>query len=206
MTTTDKTPYEILDVPVTINYVELRRVYRTKIHEHLQKKISAVNFRRICRAYETLSDFDKRTHYDSHKEWISDLPLSRYTPQQLAAEPDLIRDLKQRLSSATLTKINAQDPVTGHTTLYCAARAGNVEAVKFLTEHGAEPDLSQRTKSTALHVAAFYGHANVVRCLLESGADYRIVNSSNNTPEKEWFNTTSRHRIFRSTSNTITLC
>jgi ankyrin repeat protein len=188
MATLDKTPYQILGIPETIDYVELRIVYRTKILEHKQKKISPSNFRYICRAYETLSDFEKRKRYDTRKEWISELPLNRYTPQQLAAEPELIRELKQNIFSATLTKINAQDPVTGHTTLYCAARAGNVEAVKFLTEHGAEPDLMQRTKSTALHVAAFYGHADIVWYLLESGADYRILNSVNNTPEKEAFN------------------
>ncbi|CAF3825732.1 unnamed protein product, partial [Adineta steineri] len=129
MASVDKSPYEILDVPQDINYVKLRGVYRTKIHEHKQKKISAINFRRICRAYETLSDFDKRKRYDSQKEWISELSIENYTPQQLAAEPDLLRDLKQRLRTANLTQLNAQDPVTGHTTLYTAARSGNLAAV-----------------------------------------------------------------------------
>ena len=185
MATAEKTPYAILGVSEDIEYFELRVAYQTKIHEHLQNKISAINFRRICRAYETLSDFKKREQYDLQKEWISELPIDKYTPQQLAAEPDLIRDLRIRLRDVNLTKINAQDPVTGHTALYCAARAGNVEAVKFLTDQGAEPDLSQRTGSTALHVASFYGHADVVRCLLESGADYRIENSGGNTAEEE---------------------
>ncbi|UJR08872.1 hypothetical protein I4U23_013127 [Adineta vaga] len=188
MATGEKTPYEILEVPKDISYVELRTIYRTKIHEHKQKKISAINFRRICRVYETLSDFNKRKIYDTRQEWISELPIDKYTPQQLAAEPDLIRDLKQRLRYANLTKLNAQDPDTGHTPLYTAARAGNIEAVKFLTEQGAEPDLCQRTKSTALHVAAFYGHADIVRCLLESGADYRILNVSDYTAEDEAYN------------------
>jgi curved DNA-binding protein CbpA len=131
MATSNRALYEILGVPDKIGYEALRNVYRTKIHEHLQEKIPPMNFRRICRAYETLSDFDKRQRYDSHKEWILELSIDKYTPQQLAAEPDLTRDLKQRLCNATLTEINAQDPITGHTTLYCAARAGNVEAVKF---------------------------------------------------------------------------
>jgi curved DNA-binding protein CbpA len=97
MATKNKTQYEILGVPEDIDYVSLRAVYRTKIHEHKQNKISVVDFRRICRAYETLSDFDKRKHYNSQKKWISELSVSKYTPQQLAAEPDLIRDLKKRL-------------------------------------------------------------------------------------------------------------
>ncbi|CAF4032512.1 unnamed protein product [Rotaria sp. Silwood1] len=188
MATLDKTPYEILDVPEDIDYDKLFEVYRTKIHEHLEKKISAINYRHICRAYETLSDFNKRKHYDSQQEWISELSIDEYTPQQLAAEPDLISDLKQRLHSANLTIINAQDPITGHTILYTAARTGNIEAVKFLTEQGADSDLLQRIQSTALHAASFYGHADIVRCLLENGANYRITNSCGHTAEEEAYN------------------
>jgi ankyrin repeat protein len=185
MANTDKTPYDILGVPKDMSYGELRTVYRTKIHEHKQNKISPINFRRICRAYETVSDFDKRGHYDSHTEWISDVPIDKYTLQQLAAEPDLLRYLKIQIENAHLDKINAQDPGTSHTALYCAARAGNVEAVKLLIGRGAESDISQRTKSTALHAASYFGHADVVRFLLESGADYRIANNSNSTAEEE---------------------
>ncbi|CAF1184231.1 unnamed protein product [Rotaria sordida] len=188
MATLNKTPYEILRVPENIDYVKLRIYYRQIIHDHKQNKISPEDFRCKVRAYEILSDYDKRKQYDSRKEWISDLPLIQYTTQQLAAEPALTAILKDRLRNANLTEINAQDSVTGHTTLYCAARAGNVAAVQFLTEQGAEPDLSQRTKSTALHVASFYGHADVVRCLLESGADYRISNVGNRTAQDEAIN------------------
>lgn len=188
MAASKKTPYELLNVPEDIQYVKLRRIYRDIIHKHKRNEISADDFRCLVRAYETLSDFDKRDRYNSRKEWISDLPLRKYTAQQLAAEPALHLILEDRLRNANLTEINAQDEVTGHTTLYCAARAGNVVAVKFLTEQGAEPDLSQRTKSTALHVASFYGHDDVVRCLLESGADYRIKNEGNSTAEDEAYN------------------
>jgi ankyrin repeat protein len=193
MVTSGKTPYALLGVPEDIDYVKLRTFYRQIIHDHKQNKISADDFRCKVRAYETLSDFDKRNRYNSCKEWISNLPLVKYTAQQLAAEPGLILILQDRLRNANLTDINAQDPVTGHTVLYCAARAGNVAAVQFLTEQGAEPDLSQRTGSTALHVAAFYGHGDVVRCLLESGADYRIQNAGKNTAEKESYNDEVRH-------------
>jgi ankyrin repeat protein len=188
MANANKNPYDILGVPEDKSYPELRIVYRTKIHEHKQNKISAINFRRICRAYETLSDFDKRARYDSNKEWISDLPIDQYTLQQLAAEPDLLRYLKIQIENAHLEKINAQDPITSHTALYCAARAGNVEAVKLLIGRGAESDRSQRTKSTALHAASYFGHPDVVRFLLESGADYRIVNKDDSTAEKEAYN------------------
>ena len=178
-------PYTLLNVAEDIQYVKLRGIYRDLIHQHKQGKITDIDFRSKVRAYETLSDFDKRKRYDSEKQWISDLPLDKYTAQQLAAEPSLIGTLQNRLKNATCTEINSQDPVTGHTALYCAARAGCVAGVTFLTEQGADPDLSQRTQSTALHAASFYGHADVVACLLKSGADYRMKNSGKSTAEEE---------------------
>ncbi|CAF3647639.1 unnamed protein product, partial [Rotaria sp. Silwood2] len=55
-------------------------------------------------AYETLSDHDKRKKYHLDGEWIQDVPLEKYTLQQLAAEPELVRQLKIRLQNATYNK------------------------------------------------------------------------------------------------------
>ncbi|CAF1298596.1 unnamed protein product [Rotaria sp. Silwood1] len=191
------TPYDILGVKQTDKAHCFPKAYRTRIREYKQdrlrtsgkRKITPETFRLICRAYETLSDHDKRKKYDQDGEWIRNIPLENYTLQQLAAEPELVTDLKNRLQHVTLRNINAQDPQTGHTALYCAARTCNLEAVYYLIEQGAEPDLPQRTGSTALHVGAFYGHSEIVRCLLECGADYRKKNSENNTAESESLDT-----------------
>ncbi|CAF3673449.1 unnamed protein product [Rotaria sp. Silwood1] len=187
------TPYDILGAKRNHNDYNLRLAFRAKIHEYTQdrlkttgdRQITAEQFQLICRAYETLSDHDKRKKYNDTEEWISHVPLEKYTLQQLASEPELIETLKSRLEDATLKTINSQDSLTGHTPLYCAARACNLEAVYYLTEQGAEPDLPQRTGSTALHVSAWYGHPEIVRCLLESGADYRKENAGKQTAEAE---------------------
>jgi ankyrin repeat protein len=193
MAASTSTPYKLLGVNTKDSDLQLRVAYRARIDEYKldrlkapeKRKITADKFRLVCRAYETLSDHERRELYDQNSEWISDLPLAKYTLQQLAAEPALASGLKTRLQKATLRQIDAQDPSSGHTPLYCAARACNVEAVIYLTEQGAEPDLAQRLGSTALHVSAFYGHVEIVRCLLESGADYRKTNSFNNLAEAE---------------------
>ncbi|CAF0937556.1 unnamed protein product [Rotaria sordida] len=190
------TPYDILEVTKENNDYQLRVAYRQKIHQFkadqlkppANRTINDKQFQQICRAYETLSDYDKRKRYNERQEWISDLHESKYTLQQLAAEPLFAEQLKQRLINSKLRQINAQDPITGQTPLYCAARTCNIEAVQYLIEQGADPDLVQRTGSTALHVASFYGHPEIVQCLLESGTDYTLKNSSNNLPETESYN------------------
>ena len=180
-----RTPYEVLQASENIDNYQLRLVFCDHIHAFKQGRISDEKYRLICRAYECLSDYRHRKHYDETGKWLYKLPLSSYTLQQLAAEPALLINLKNRLKCATFREINAQDPLTGHTALYSASRAGNLMAVIYLIEKGAEPDLSQRTNSTALHVGAFYAHADVVQCLLESGADYRIKNAFHATAEEE---------------------
>ncbi|CAF3682849.1 unnamed protein product [Rotaria sp. Silwood1] len=195
MATTILSPYDILEEKKTANDYSLRLAYRRKILEYKgdrlrsprTRKITAESFRLICRAYETVSDYDKRDTYLKSDKWTSNIPISKYTIQQLAAEPELFQELKSSLQQATLKEINSKDSNTRQTPLYCAARVGNLEAVKYLTEQGAESDIAQRTGSSALHAGSFFGHAEIVRCLLECGANYTIENSSNNTAEKEAF-------------------
>ncbi|CAF3823027.1 unnamed protein product, partial [Adineta steineri] len=87
MAATTLTPYEILQVKPLDSDFQLRVAYRLRIHElkkdrlnfPTNRKISPETFRLICRAYETLSDHDKRKIYDSTKEWTSTLPLTKYT-------------------------------------------------------------------------------------------------------------------------------
>ncbi|CAF4120098.1 unnamed protein product [Adineta steineri] len=188
------TPYEILGLAKTNEDVKLRIAYRKRILElksdrqnnPTSRKIAPEKFREICRAYETLSDYEKRKIYDEDQKWLSNLDLSEYTLQQLASEPDLALSLKEQLKNSKLRLINAQGPITGQTPLYCAARACNVEAVHYLIEQDADPDLQQRSGSTALHAAAFFGHPEMVRCLLECGANYTIKNRFGNLPGDEY--------------------
>ncbi|CAF1172406.1 unnamed protein product [Didymodactylos carnosus] len=181
----DKSPYEVLGVDPKAKDLDLKLklAYRDKIHLYLQNSISKINFKLLNRAYECLADHDARQLYNETKQWTNNISLKGYTIQQMAVEE--LEMLKVKLDGATIGKINSQHPVTGHTSLYCAARAGQLEAVKWLVETGSEPDLSQRTKSTALHVASFYGHKDVVRWLLQSGANYNVRNTYNNIPKSE---------------------
>jgi ankyrin repeat protein/uncharacterized glyoxalase superfamily protein PhnB len=58
------------------------------------------------------------------------------------------------------------------TPLHAAARAGHVEVVRLLLEHGADPHVRESGDNTyPLHWAAAHGHLETVRLLLDAGSD-----------------------------------
>ena len=69
---------------------------------------------------------------------------------------------------------------TGESPLMAAARAGRVDMVKALLEHGADVNLKEKVRGqTALMWAVSQRHPEVVRALLEKGADVHVRSSSN---------------------------
>jgi len=58
----------------------------------------------------------------------------------------------------------------GYATLIFAAREGNKEAVKFLLDHGADPNAENEQGDTPLALAEKQGHAEVVAMLKAHGA------------------------------------
>ncbi|CAF0829019.1 unnamed protein product [Didymodactylos carnosus] len=178
-----ETPYALFDLKSDATTQQLKIAYRQKIHDYKKNLITKEKFILICRAYETMVDPVKRKQYDETKQWTKQLPLKDCTLQQLACGD--LDSLIIRLEKATIKEINAKDPSSGHTPLYCASRVGNLDIVQYLVMNGADPDKYQRTKSTALHVASFYGHLDCAEFLLKSGANYTIVNNFNSTAKEE---------------------
>lgn len=60
------------------------------------------------------------------------------------------------------------------TPLMRASQAGQADVVRFLLEHGANPNAQTKEGGTALSVAAAAGHAEIVGMLLDQGADATI--------------------------------
>ena len=66
--------------------------------------------------------------------------------------------------------INSRDPF-GHTALYWAAEAGDLQLVKFLVEHGANLNASdEANKHTAVTIAVDKKNMAIAEFLIESGA------------------------------------
>lgn len=66
--------------------------------------------------------------------------------------------------------VNSQRNYNGKTALHTAVRNGNVEAVKFLLQNGADPSRLDNDDSTPLHLALFKEHVDVLSILIKSDA------------------------------------
>jgi ankyrin repeat protein len=73
--------------------------------------------------------------------------------------------------------------------LHLLSKRGDASAVKWLLEHGANPDalwVHWDADVTPLHLAAAQGHADVVRLLLDAGADPRIRDTKHDGDAFGW--------------------
>ena len=73
--------------------------------------------------------------------------------------------------------------------LHLLAKRGDARAVKWLLDHGADPNARWPhwdADVTPLHLAGAYGHADVVRLLLEAGADPSIRDSKHDGDAIGW--------------------
>jgi ankyrin repeat protein len=73
--------------------------------------------------------------------------------------------------------------------LHLLSKRGDATAVKWLLEHGANPNAlwpHWDAEVTPLHLAAAQGHAEVVRLLLDAGADPRIRDTKHDGDASGW--------------------
>ena len=79
--------------------------------------------------------------------------------------------------------------VVGNGALHLMAKRGNLAAVNWLLERGADPNQRWNhwdASVTPLHMAAAFGHVDVVRRLLAAGADARIHDSKHDGDALGW--------------------
>lgn len=84
--------------------------------------------------------------------------------------------------------------------LHLMAKRNNVAAVKWLLDHGADPNSRWShwdAEVTPLHLAVMQGHLDVVRLLVEAGADPRIHDSKHDSDPIGWADFFGRKEIGR---------
>ncbi|XP_029302699.1 ankyrin repeat and protein kinase domain-containing protein 1 [Cottoperca gobio] len=90
----------------------------------------------------------------------------------------VVRLLLSRLPEEAVGEQEAQ----GRTPLHLASAYGHLNIVKLLLSHGADPNATDHSLSTALHLSAEEGHNRVVRQLLKSGVKIESADSRGYTP------------------------
>jgi ankyrin repeat protein/catechol 2,3-dioxygenase-like lactoylglutathione lyase family enzyme len=101
--------------------------------------------------------------------------VARFFEACVNGDVDVLRDFilnEPRMAHVS----NPAAPHAGWTGLHAAAKAGHLEAVGLLLEHGADPNAREAGDNTyPLHWAAAHGRLEIVRALLDSGGDVRGV-------------------------------
>ncbi|MFO1513807.1 MAG: ankyrin repeat domain-containing protein [Verrucomicrobiota bacterium] len=82
-------------------------------------------------------------------------------------------------TNRTLVQLAGKDDLTP---LHCAARAGKLNAVTMLLEHGAEVNATDIHGCTPLHSAVYGRHTNVVEFLLDHQANANAARTDGTTP------------------------
>jgi len=97
---------------------------------------------------------------------------TNFIPLHYAAITNNIDLAKLLLKRSTLS-VNVQSECEEETPLFMASESGYLEMVKLLLEHGADPNISNISSRTPLHVN--YGkkgaHLQITKLLINSGAD-----------------------------------
>lgn len=114
-----------------------------------------------------------------------------------ASDPGVDRDVIQTLADRGVmgqfgqlllgNEVADFEAVAG--TLHMVAKRGDMRGVRWLLEHGADPNelwAHWDADVTPLHLAAAQGHVDVVRLLLGAGADPRIRDSKHDGDARGW--------------------
>lgn len=89
----------------------------------------------------------------------------------------------------TAERLLAQRPDAANGALHLLAKRGELQAVRWLLDHGADPNARWShwdAEVTPLHLAAWQGHVEVVRLLLDAGADPTIRDTKHDGDAMGW--------------------
>lgn len=146
-------------------------------------------------AYATTPDTDRRVMEAIGKLTSAELvSADRGHRRPNAGMMDVIAVLSLRdwQAAERLLRDNAgliKPPGAAVGALHLMAKRNDVPAVKWLLEHGAEPNARWahwNAEVTPLHLAAMQGHVEIVRLLLHAGADPGIRDSAHDSDPLGW--------------------
>jgi len=98
-----------------------------------------------------------------------------------AAEQGDIARIAKLLQKGYDVNFVCKENCQGWTPVMIATTEGHADAVRFLLEHGADPNAQNQLGRTALHFAVKYGFQPITEALLEYGADPLIQSNDPNS-------------------------
>jgi hypothetical protein len=142
--------------------------------------------------YATAPDTDRRVmekiHAMTSAELISAVRGHR-PPRGSSMDLVALLALGEWGTAALLLRDNAGLIAPGGGVLHLMAKRNDLAAVKWLLDHGADPNgrwAHWDAEVTPLHLAASSGHAEMVRLLLEAGADPAVRDSKHDGDAIGW--------------------
>ena len=150
--------------------------------------------------YATAPDTDRRVMEAIREMTAAELVSAergnrapRSTPMDLAA-------ILALAEWDTAARLLGQNPGASAGVLHLMAKRGDAAAVRWLLDHGADPDARWAhwdAEVTPLHLAALGNHPDVVRLLLTAGADPGIRDSKHDGDAMGWAEFFQRAEIVR---------
>jgi ankyrin repeat protein len=146
-------------------------------------------------AYATAPDIDRRVMEAIRAMTVAELDSATRGHRRVSGGPmDLVASLALG-DWETATRLVRENPELierGHANggvLHLMAKRNDVTAVKWLLDHGVDPNARWShwdADVTPLHLAILAGHADVVRLLLDAGADPHIHDSKHDSDAIGW--------------------
>jgi ankyrin repeat protein len=166
---------------------------RTALHEAASNcQLAAARILVAAGWSRTLTDDQRRTPLTLSSECPGDIqPLFRalLTPPVRESDPWSLQYASGRHQASVVSmllkmRVDVNAPGSeGNRALDIACLKGDVEVARLLLEHGARPELRNKTGATPLHDAALSGNKEVIEVLLMHGADVNAIDSeSRSTP------------------------
>ncbi|XP_057298580.1 26S proteasome non-ATPase regulatory subunit 10-like [Hydractinia symbiolongicarpus] len=119
-----------------------------------------------------MDDWDEADLVPSLFENAAEMKLSNFC---IAAQEGNIEKLQQMLDQKQVRDINMQSPKKKETALLYACRGGQLKAVNFLVEHGADVNLKDIRGKHSLHLASSGGFLEIVKYLINQKAKLDVV-------------------------------
>lgn len=123
--------------------------------------------------------------YPEHRAKVINAPDTNEWSAMHSAAEFAKTDILNYLMTQEGVDVNQPHPPSGITPLFAACRAGKLDNVRALLDHGANLNAATLSQESPLLAAIENGHFKIAELLIERGADCSITSQNNKNPLSE---------------------